>query len=228
MRMRVIRRLSALAAVAVLSLPFGLNSAQAGNVPTPAARATAPIPGAYISPWGDARVEISDETLRWMNQEGITLEVTSPFTMDADGRGFSMPISATAGAGLDAEGRISYQGGLRFHHRSTGKTVTLKPTSITVMPRPGWSSRVEVDGRALAGELPLGDTHYDEIMTSASPSATGYRLQKAPFYVTAEAAGLFADETGHLGPRVGSLFATLTPNFDYVPSRPSTMGAPRG
>jgi hypothetical protein len=224
--MRAIRRLSVLAAVAVLSLPFGLNSAQATNAPAHAPKVAAPLPGAYISPWGDARVEISDETLQWMNQEGITLEAISPFTMDADGRGFSMPIGSTAGDGLDTKGRIFYPGGLRFHHQSTGKTVTLKPTYITVMPRPGWSSGVEVDGRALDDELPLADTRYDEVMASARPSFTGFRLERAPFYVTDEAADLFAEQTGRSGPRVGSLFGTLTPNFDYVPSRPSLMGLP--
>ena len=43
-----------------------------------------PLPGAYISPWGDARVEIGDETLAWMEREGITLEAISPFVMDVD------------------------------------------------------------------------------------------------------------------------------------------------
>jgi hypothetical protein len=219
--MHALRRLTVLAAVAALSVPLGLTSsgaaAQQPAHTTRTAAAAEPLPGAYISPWGDAQVEIGDETLAWMEREGITLEAISPFVMDADGRGFSMPIGSTAGDGLDAKGRIFYPGGLNVHHARSGKTITLKSTFIRVMPTPAYSAGVSIDGKPLLEEVKIAESTYAEVMAGARPSTTGFRIKKAPFYVTQEAANLFAAGTGATPPRVGSLFGTLTPNFDYIP-----------
>lgn len=227
MRMRALHRLTVLAAVAALSLPLGLTASGAAAQQPTAAAAAAPLPGAYISPWGDAQVAIGDETLAWMEREGITLEAVSPFVMDADGRGFSMPIGSTAGDGLDAEGRIFYPGGLRVRHQESGKTITLKSTFIRVMPTPAYSAGVSIDGRPLLDEVVIAESTYAEVMAGARPSPTGFRIKKAPFYVTQEAANLFAEATGATAPRAGSLFGTLTPNFDYVPgaAKPPTFPA---
>lgn len=220
MRMHRIRRSAAVAVAAALTLPLGLASASAA--PADAPRSTAvqadPFPGAYISPWGDADVALSDETLAWMDREGITMEAISPFKMDADRRGFSMPIGSTAGDGLDSKGRIFYPGGLNLHHAASGKTFTLKPTYIRVMPTPGYSAGIAVDGRVIADEVMIADTTAVEALAGARPSPTGFRLEKVPFRVTQELSDLFTEQTGRPGPRAGSLFGTLTPHFDYIPT----------
>ncbi|MGC5398159.1 hypothetical protein ACPXCP_20795 [Streptomyces sp. DT20] len=228
MSMRAIRRLAVLAAVAALTVPLGMASAGATAAQVPAARAAAadPLPGVYLSPWGDADVELSDELLGWMRDHGITLDAISPFAMAPDGRSFSMPIGSTAGDGLDSQGRIFYPGGLNFHHAASGKTITLKPTYIRVMPTPGYSAGVAVNGVPLTDELMIADTTPAETLAGARPSLTGWRLEKVPFRITAEASRMFAQVTGDEGPRVGSLLGTLTPNFDYIPGRTSSTGFP--
>ncbi|MFC9243188.1 hypothetical protein ACFT7S_03810 [Streptomyces sp. NPDC057136] len=222
MSMRGIRRLTVLAAVAALTVPLGMASAGAASPQSAdAARTVAaadPFPGAYISPWGDAQLALSEESLAWLEQSGVTLETISPFTMDADGRGFSMPIGSTAGDGLDSEGRIFYPGGLKLHHAATNQTITLKATYIRLMPTPGYSAGVTVNGEALSDEVQVADTTRTEALASARPSLTGFRLEKVPFRTTEEFSNLFADVTGSPGPRPGSLFGTLTPNFDYIPT----------
>lgn len=224
MSTRGLRRLTVLAAVAALTLPLGLTSAGASTTQQPVGvqrtAAAAPFPGAYISPWGDAQVALGDEALAWMEREGITLEAIAPFSIDAGRKGFSMPIGSTAGDGLDARGRIFYPGGLRFHHAASGKTITLKPTYIRVMPTPAYSAGVEVDGVPLSEEVVIAESTYAEVMMGARPSMTGFRIKQAPFYVTEEASRLFASVTRGEAPRVGALFGTLTPNFDYVPTAP--------
>ncbi|MFC8079651.1 hypothetical protein ACFUN8_29445 [Streptomyces sp. NPDC057307] len=221
--MRALRRLTVLAAVAALTVPLGMTAAGAAapqrSSAAPEVAVAEPFPGAYISPWGDAQVALGNEALAWMQREGITLEAISPFRMDADRRGFSMPIGSTAGDGLDSKGRIFYPGGLRFHHQASGKTVTLQSTFIRVMPTPAYSAGVSVDGKRLSEEVSIAESTYTEVMAGARPSFTGFRIKQAPFYLTQEAADLFASVTGGEAPRVGSLFGTLTPNFDYVPTR---------
>lgn len=225
MSMRAIRRLTVLAAVAALSMPLGLASAGAADsksAPAPHTAVADPFPGVYISPWGDAQVELSPELLTWMRTEVITLEAISPFVMDADGRGFSMPIGSTAGDGLDSKGRIFYPGGLNFHHAASHTTITLKPTYIRVMPTPGYSAGVAVNGVPIADEALIADTTPAEALLGARPSPTGFRLERVPFRITAEASRLFTEVTGRPGPRVGSLLGTLTPNFDYIPGQISS------
>lgn len=230
MSMRAIRRLTVLAAIAALTVPFGMASAGAtgAQAQAPAARTAAadPFPGVYISPWGDADVALSDELLDWMRDRDITLNAISPFVMAPDGRSFSMPIGSTSGDGLDSQGRIFYPGGLNFHHAASGKTITLKPTYIRVMPSPGYSAGVTVNGVPRADELMVADTTPAEALLGARPSPTGFRLEKVPFRITAEASKMFTEVTGVEGPRVGSLLGTLTPNFDYIPGRTSPTGFP--
>ncbi|MCY0950457.1 hypothetical protein [Streptomyces sp. H27-S2] len=235
MRLHAKLRLTALAAAAALSLPVLLaaGSGSAGAVtpqaaaPAAVSRAGEPIPpNLYISPWGDAQAKISDAFLQWLRDEGVTMTAISPFTMDADGKGFSMPIGSTAGDGLDSKGRIFYPGGLRLSHAETGKEVTLKPTYIRVMPRPGWTSGVEVDGKMLAEEMPLADTKYDEVMLTARPSTTGFRLEKVPFYTSLELAQTIQDHLGRPGPAAGTLMGTLTPDFRYIPNDPNRPTVP--
>ncbi|NBE51952.1 hypothetical protein, partial [Streptomyces boluensis] len=164
MRKYGLSRLTVVAAVAALALPLGLASAGAADhqqANTPKAASAVPFPGAYISPWGSADVALSPEALQWMEASGITLEAIAPFKMHADGRGFSMPIGSTAGDHLDSQGRIYYPGGLQFHHAASGKTVKLMPTWIRVMPRPGYSAGVEVNGEKIADEVQIGDTNYE-------------------------------------------------------------------
>lgn len=229
MRMHALRRLTVLAAVAALAVPLGLTSAgaaaqQPANT-TRTAAAAEPLPGAYISPWGDAHVAMGDEMLAWMEREGIALSAVSPFVMDDDDRGFSMLIGSTAGDGLDTKGRIFYPGGIEFHHARSGKTITLTPSFIRVMPTPGYSAGVSVDGQAHSEEIMIADSVYTEAMIGARPSPTGFRVKNVRGYVSQDLANLFASVTGATPPRVGSLFATLTPNFDYVPkaAKPPTF-----
>ncbi|MER5441087.1 hypothetical protein [Streptomyces sp. NPDC002790] len=222
--MHRIRRSAAVAVAAALALPLGLASASAApaDAPRSAAVQADPFPGVYISPWGDADVAISDETWDWLDREGFTLDAISPFKMDADKRGFSMPIGSTAGDGLDSKGRIFYPGGLNLHHARSGKTFTLKPTYIRVMPTPGYSAGVSVDGKVIDDEVMVAETTAREALVGARPSPTGFRLEKVPFRVTKELSDLFTEQTGRPGPRVGSLFGTLTPHFDYVPTGPQS------
>lgn len=150
------------------------------------------------------------------------MKAISPFKMHADGKGFSMPIGATAGDGLDSKGRIFYPGGLKLHHAASGQTVTLKPTWIRVMPRPGYAAGVELNGRTISEETQIADTHYDEVMTSARPSPTGWRLEKVPFYFTQDAKDLIEKYSDINAPEPGTPFGTLSPNFDYIPTKSSS------
>ena len=229
MRMSIVRRCAAVVAASALCATLGLTSADAAPQAAPAAPVSAPAEaaepgvGPYISPWGDAQVDLSQETLDWMDRENVALEAIAPFEMDADGKGFSMPIGSTAGDHLDPKGRIFYPGGLRFTHADSGRTAELRPTWIRVMPRPGYSAGVTVDGKKLRDELQIGDTRIDEVMVGARPSPTGFRLEKVPFYVTKEASDLFRQITGSSGPRPGSRLGTLTPDFRYIPTKSSDV-----
>ncbi|MFD6431530.1 hypothetical protein [Streptomyces venezuelae] len=219
-------RTVAVAALAVLALPLGLTpaGATAPQQPSaPGAMAADPVPGAYISPWGSADVDLSPEAQKWMKEEGITVKAIAPFKMHKDGNGFSMPIGSTAGDHLDSKGRIYYPGGIEFRHKASDKTVKLLPTWIRVMPRPGYSAGVEVNGKKIADELMIADTKYAEVMASARPTPTGFQLKKVPFYMTKEASEMFSEHSGAKGPRVGAFFGTLTPHFDYVPTNTSPV-----
>lgn len=169
---------------------------------------------------------IGDETLAWMEREGITLEAISPFVMDADGRGFSMPIGSTAGDGLDTKGRIFYPGGLRIQHRASGKSITLKSTFIRVMPTPAYSAGVSIDGEKISEEVVIAESTYAEVMVGARPSPTGFRIKKAPFYVTQEAADLFAAATGATAPRAGEPLRHAHTQLRLRPGRGDAASVP--
>lgn len=222
MRTSLIRRCSAMIAASALCLSLGVASADA--TPPAATAPAAPADGTqglYLSPWGDADVQLAPEVVNWMEREHVTLSAVHPFSMHADGRGFSMPIGSTAGDHLDSKGRIFYPGGLHFTHGPSGKTITFKPTWIRVMPRPGYAAGVSVDGKRVADEMQIGDTRAAEVMTSARPSPTGWRLEKVPFYVTAEVSRLFSETFGVPAPTGGSSLGTLTPDFRYIPTKNS-------
>ncbi len=238
MRKPALRRGAGRAAVvaAALTLSLGLPAGSGGTAPALAESASAqagappaaiPFPHPYLSPWSDAEVRLGAETLQWLTDQHITLEAVSPFKMDADGRGFSMPAGTTAYDGLDARGRIYYPGGLRFQHAASHTTIVLKPTYLRVMPRPGWTSAVEVNGKVLSREVAIGDTRSDDVLAGARPSATGLRVERALFYLTPDAARLFEEQTGRPGPRPGSLFGALTPSFDHVPGARRNPAPPR-
>lgn len=222
MRTSLIRRCSAMIAASALCLSLGVTSADATPPAAPApATAEDGAQGLYLSPWGDADVQLAPEIVQWMEREQITLSAVHPFSMHADGRGFSMPIGSTAGDHLDSKGRIFYPGGLHFHHKPSGKTITFKPTWIRVMPRPGYAAGVSVDGKPFADEMQIGDTRAAEVMASARPSPTGWRLEKVPFYVTEEVSRLFSEQFQIEAPAGGSRLGTLTPDFRYIPTKSS-------
>jgi hypothetical protein len=226
------RRLATVASVAALLVP--LASVQATAAPAapqaPAAPSAADrvIPGAYISPWGDAEVRFSPEFNEFQEREGVTVEAIEPFRMHPDGHGVHMPIGSTAGDGLDARGRIFYPGGLTLRHQATGDTATLKPTYIRVMPRPGYSAGVSFNGRPLSDEIQIGDTDYAEAMASARPSPTGFRMERIPFYFTREAESAIESHTSIDAPEAGTPMFTLSPDFDYIPTRPGDGAAGGG
>jgi hypothetical protein len=213
------RRLATVASVAALLVP--LASAQATAAPqAPAAPSAADriIPGAYISPWGDAEVRFSPEFVEFKEREGVTLEAIEPFKLHPDGNGVHMPIGSTAGDGLDAKGRIFYPGGLTLRHEASGDTATLKPTYIRVMPRPGYSAGVSFNGQKLSDEIQVGDTNYAEAIASARPSPTGFRMERIPFYFTQEAESAIEANTDIDAPDAGTPLFTLSPDFDYIPT----------
>lgn len=221
-RKNLARRLAMVASVTALLVPFaGSQAAAAPQAPAAPAAPTAQdriIPGAYISPWGSADVEFAPEFQEFLEREGVTVEAIEPFKMHADGKGLSMPIGSTAGDGLDEKGRIFYPGGLTLRHQASGDTATLKPTYITVMPRPGYSAGVSFNGQQLSDEIQIGDTNYAEVMASARPSPTGFRLDKVPFYFSPEAGAALEAHTEIDAPEAGTPMFTLTPHFDYVPT----------
>lgn len=217
----LVRRLATVASAAALLVP--LASVQATALPqAPAAPSAADriIPGAYISPWGDADVRLSPEFIEFKEREGVTVEAIEPFKLHPDGNGVHMPIGSTAGDGLDAKGRIFYPGGLTLRHEASGDTATLKPTYIRVMPRPGYSAGVSINGQKLSDEIQVGDTNYAEAIASARPSPTGFRMEKIPFYFTQEAADAIEANTDIDAPEPGTPLFTLSPDFDYIPTKP--------
>ena len=225
----LVRRLATIVSAAALLVP--LTSFQATAAPSDPPAPSAPdriIPGAYISPWGDAEARFSPEFNEFLQREGVTVEAIAPFAMHPDGQGIHMPIGSTAGDGLDAKGRIFYPGGLTLRHRSTGDTATLKPTYIRVMPRPGYSAGVSFNGRPLSDEIQIGDTDYAEAIASARPSPTGWRMERIPFYFTQEAESAIEANTSIDAPEAGTPLFTLSPDFDYIPTNRGGGGSGGG
>lgn len=222
--MRILRRFTVLAALAVLALaaPTGPGRTAEAAVPVhqdagagdPALRAG----GVYISPWGSAHVRASESTKQWLTANGIALGAIAPFQLDPDGFGFEMPIGSTAGDHLDAEGRIFYPGGMTLTQQSSGTVVELIPTWIRVMPQPGYSAGIKVNGKPVLEEVLIAYTTPAEVLANGRPTLTGFTLDRVPFHFTKDVAGLTELYFGH-GVAADSLFGTLTPRFDYVPTR---------
>ncbi|MER5864966.1 hypothetical protein [Kitasatospora sp. NPDC002040] len=214
--MRILRKLAIAATALALAAPIALAPTAQASAPTvqdSAQRASR----VYISPWGSAQVRVSDTTKKWLEDNGIKLGAIEPFTLDADGYGFNMPIGSTAGDHLDEKGRIFYPGGITLAQESSQTSVELVPTWIRVMPQPGYSAGVKVNGTSVSEETLIAYTTPAEVIANGQLTPTGFKLDQVPFHVTKEAAALTKAYFGD-GLAVDSMFGTLTPNFDYVPT----------
>ncbi|BFV60121.1 hypothetical protein KCMC57_up52250 [Kitasatospora sp. CMC57] len=129
-----------------------------------------------------------------------------------------MPIGTTAGDHLDEKGRIFYPGGITFTQESSRTTVELIPTRIRVMPEPGYSAGLHVNGQPVLEETMVAYTTPAEVLANAQPTFTGFRLKEVPFHITKDVAGLTRTYFGE-GLQAHSLLGTLTPRFDYVPTK---------
>lgn len=223
--MRLFRSLAALALAGAVVLSAAPGSAGAAQLPiNPIAQAASPAaapggpsaPGLYISPWGSARVRVSDTTRDWLDRNGIKLGAIAPFVLDPDGYGFDMPIGSTAGDHIDAKGRIYYPGGMTLTQPSTNTTVELQATWIRVMPQPGYSAGIRVNGKEVSPETLIAYTTPAEVLANGRPTLTGFKLDNVPFHVSQDAADLTSFWFGD-GLAADSMFGTLTPRFDYVP-----------
>ncbi|MCX4745215.1 hypothetical protein OG455_06715 [Kitasatospora sp. NBC_01287] len=218
--MRLFRTLSALAVAGTLALstaPATAGAAAPSAATAPAASAEHRAPGIYISPWGSAHVRVSAETAAWLSTNGVKLGAIAPFVIDPDGLGFDMPIGSTAGDHIDAQGRIFYPGGMTLDQASTGTHVELEPTWIRLVPQPGYSAGITVNGQKISDETLIAYTTPAEVLANGRPTLTGFMLDRVPFHVTPEAAALTAQWFGD-GLKADSMFGTLTPRFDYVPA----------
>jgi hypothetical protein len=223
--MHLLRKLPLIAAVAaLLAAPLLTGTANASAVRSAVPVPTAGTPssplgsGIYISPWGSAHVTMSDQTKAWAAAQGTVISMIAPFTTTGDGTDFDMPIGSMAGDHLDSQGRIFYPGGLSVTFPKTGHTLTFEPTYIRLAPTPGYSAGVMLDGKQLMDEVLLGDTSAPEVLASGRLTMTGFKLDKVPFHWTQDAVDLLAYASGSQPPQAGTLFGTLTPRFDYVPT----------
>lgn len=224
--MRAVRNLTALALATGLAVSLGLaGSATAApttpnaatpNTASPNAASSVKADGIYISPWGSADVAFSPAAKAWIADRHITVGAIAPFTLTRDG--FHMPIGSSAGDHLDSKGRIFYPGGMTFTYPN-GTVVELKPTYIRIMPTPGYSAGVVVNGQEVAPEIMVATTTPAEVLANGRPTFTGFKLDRVPFHITSEMSDTLAQATGQPGPKAGDLFGTLTPHFDYVPTR---------
>ncbi|MDH6576261.1 hypothetical protein [Kitasatospora sp. MAP5-34] len=215
--MRLFRTLSALAMAGALALSAAPAGAGTAPAAAPAASAEHRANRVYISPWGSAHVRLSGDTQKWLTDNGVTLGVIAPFTLDPDGFGVDMPIGSSAGDHIDSKGRIFYPGGLTLNQASSGTSVELQPTWIRIVPEPGYSAGIKVNGTDLSPETLLGYTTPAEVLASGRPTMTGFRLDKCPFHVTQATSDLTTQYFG-AGLKTDSMFFTLTPRFDYVPT----------
>jgi hypothetical protein len=145
----------------------------------------------------------------------------APFNTSTDGTDFDMPIGSTAGDHLDSQGRIFYPGGLSITFPKTGHTVTFEPTHIILAPIPGYAAGVQLDGKELMNEVQIADTSAPEVLASGRLTMTGFKLDKVPFHWTQDAVDILSYASGSRPPAAGTVFGTLTPRFDYVPTGPA-------
>jgi len=183
--------------------------------------------GIYLSTWGTAHVIFGDAFKAWLKQSGATVTADAPMVLDADRGGFTMPASAPSGDHLDLQGRMVYPGDLTVTvptgapARASVRASVLRfgPFFLKLMPQPVWTSGLSVDGTVSATEIRLASGDTSEVLAGGgSPSPSGFRAANVPFHLTPEATDLLARQTGQPGPVAGSLFGTLSPRFDHVPT----------
>ena len=184
--------------------------------------------GIYLSAWGTSHVTFGDAFRSWLAQTGASVTAQAPVTLDADGGGFTMPMSGAASSRLDAWGRMVYSGGLMISleakTREAGldarrRTVRFGPMYIRVVPDVSWSAALSVNGEPAASEVELATADYPEVLAGGgTPSPSGFRATRLPFHLSQDAADLLASVSGRTSPVAGSLFGTLTPSFDHVPT----------
>ncbi|MFF7193089.1 hypothetical protein ACFZAM_05260 [Streptomyces sp. NPDC008079] len=214
--MRAVQNLTALALATGLAVSLGLAGSATAAPTTPNAASSVTADGIYISPWGSADVAFSPAAKAYFAERHVTLGAIAPFTKTPDG--FHMPIGSTEGDHVDSKGRIFYPGGMSFTYPN-GTVVELRPTYIRVMPTPGYSAGVVVNGKQVSPEILAATTTPAEVLANGRPTFTGFKLDRVPFHITQELTDTLAQASGEPGPKAGDLFATLTPYFDYVPTR---------
>ncbi len=191
--------------------------------------------GIYLSTWGTAHVTFGDGFKGWLKQSGASVIADAPMSLDTGGGGFTMPANALDADRLDLQGRMVYPGDLTVTV-PTGAASAVSPKQTTVsprqtsvvrlgpfylklMPQPVWTAHVSVNGTLSATEIQLATGDTSEVLAGGgSPSPSGFRAADVPFHLTQEAVDLLARESGRPGPVAGSLFGTLSPRFDHVPT----------
>ena len=186
--------------------------------------------GIYLSTWGTSHVTFSRAFKSWLAKTGATVTAQAPVKLDADRAGFTMPASRATGDRLDIRGRMVYSGALVISVprmiAGHAKQRTMKPRAmrfgplyIRVMPDVSWSAGLSVDGRPAVHEIELATSDYAEVLAhGGTPSPSGFRAAGVPFHLSQDTADLLARTSGHGAPAAGSLFGTLTPHFDHVPT----------
>lgn len=184
--------------------------------------------GIYLSTWGTAHVAFGDAFKTWLDQAGATVTAQAPLTLDADGGGFTMPASPATGDRLDEWGRMVYSGALMISlpartreaaAEAKRRTLVFGPMFIRVVPEVSWSATLSVNGSSAAAEVELATADYPEVLAGGgTPSPSGFRADRLPFHLSQDAVDLLASVSGRTAPPAGSLFGTLTPSFDHVPT----------
>jgi hypothetical protein len=181
--------------------------------------------GIYLSTWGTAHVTFGEAFKAWLKQSGATVTADAPMTLDADRGGFTMPASSPDGDHLDLQGRMVYPGDLTVTvpvsapPRTSESVLRFGPFYLKLMPQPTWTAGLSVDGTVSATEFRLASGDTSEVLAGGgSPSPSGFRAAAVPFHLTPEATDLLARQSGRPGPVAGSLFGTLSPRFDHVPT----------
>lgn len=209
------------------------HHARAGSA-RPASRAARPLggpnfAGIYLSAWGSAHVTFGRAFKSWLARTGATVTAQAPVTLDADRDGFTMPASQVRQTGyrLDARGRMVYPGALvisvpakeRVHRHAQRQSLRFGPFYIRVVPDVSWDTALSVNGVPAADEVELATADYSEVLAGGgTPSPSGFRADRVPFHLSQDTAALLARESGRAAPATGSLFGTLTPHFDHVPT----------
>jgi hypothetical protein len=180
--------------------------------------------GIYLSTWGTAHVAFGDPVKAWLRQSGASVAADGPMRLDADRGGFTMPAGGTADADrLDAQGRMVYPGDVTVTLPGAGgaaaTVLRFGPCYLRLLPDLTWTAQVSVNGAAVPGEVVLATGAESEVLAGGgSPSPSGFRAAAVPYHVSDALAQLLARESGQPGPAAGSLFGTLVPQFDHVPT----------